>query len=72
MQLLVHSEGRSARDLTQAALSQKKCVFYILLLGSEAGLLRLIRVLGGFDPAGQSVCGGLRELTPYQLHHGVA
>ena len=27
---------------------------------------------GGFDPAGQSVCGALREATPYQLHHGVA
>ena len=39
---------------------------------SVSDLLRLIRVPGGFDPAGQSVCGGCREPTPYQLHHGVA
>ena len=39
---------------------------------SVSDLLRLIRVPGGLDPAGQSVCGGLREPTPYQLHHGVA
>ena len=39
---------------------------------SVSDLLRLIRVPGGPDPAGQSVCGGLREPMPYQLHHGVA